>query len=230
MKRNGKLNINLFALMAAALFIVSALFVCFSAYQTGINIGAAMGTAVGTAVGSKNGLTSGITDGREDGLSADETAVVLAQKMEAAGKLQVLAAGVTLENAQNIGKSYNSIEILKGDLVFTVDLQSATITVNDTGASILIETPQVQFYLDERESEKIMEVNKFSLITNAEDGVTAFLNSRAQIVENVEENIKGYRTLMESAKEAAIAQTKNLAEAACGGNKTIVVGFDFKRK
>lgn len=216
--------------MAAALFIVAALFVCVSAYQRGINIGAAMGTAVGTAVGSKKGLTDGITDGREDGLSADETAGVLAQKMEAAGRLQVLAAGVTLENAQKIGKPYHSVEILKGDLVFTVDLQSATITVNDTEAAILIETPQVQFYLDERESEKIMEINKFSLITNAEDGVTAFLNSRAQIVENVEENIKGYQALMESAKEAAIAQTKSLAEAACGRNKKIVVGFKGEQK
>lgn len=225
MKWNEKLNINLFALIAAAAFIVAVLLACFSAYQTGMNVGAAMGTAVGSAVGSKNGLNTGIADGRKAGLNAEETTVILEEKMEAAGRLQVLAAGVTLNNAQEVGKAYNAIEILKGDLVFTVDLQSATVTVNDTQAVILIENPQVQFYLDELESEKIMEVNKFSLITNAEDGVTAFLNSRANLAESVEEKIQGYRTLMDSAKEAAIAQTKSLAEAACGGSKTVVVGF-----
>lgn len=229
MKWNEKLNINLFALIAAAVFIVAVLLACFSAYQTGMNVGAAMGTAVGSAVGSKNGLNTGIADGRKAGLSAVETTAVLAEKMEAAGRLQVLAAGVTLNKAQEVGTAYNAIEILKGDLVFTVDLQSATITVNDTQASIMIEIPQVQFYLNENESEKIMEVSKFSLITNAEDGVTAFLNSRAALVEgvekNIEENIQGYKTLMDSAKEAAIAQTKSLAEAACGGSKTVVVGF-----
>lgn len=225
MKQNGKLNINLFALIAAAAFIVAVLFACFSAYQTGMNVGAAMGTAVGSAVGSKNGLNTGIADGRKAGLSAVETTAVLEEKMEAAGRLQVLAAGVTLNNAQKVGTAYNAIEILKGDLVFTVDLQNATVSVNDTQAVILIETPQVQFYLDELESEKIMEVDKFSLITNAEDGVTLFLNSRIATVKSVEENIQGYKTLMDSAKEAAIAQTKSLAEAACGGSKTVVVGF-----
>lgn len=225
MKQNGKLNINLFALIAAAAFIVAVLFACFSVYQTGMNVGAAMGTAVGSAVGSKNGLNTGIADGRKAGLSAVETTAVLEEKMEAAGRLQVLAAGVTLNNAQKVGTAYNAIEILKGDLVFTVDLQNATVSVNDTQAVILIETPQVQFYLDELESEKIMEVSKFSLITNAEDGVTAFLNSRIATVKSVEENIQGYKTLMDSAKEAAIAQTKSLAEAACGGSKTVVVGF-----
>lgn len=225
MKRNGRLNINLFALVAAVLFVVAVLFVCFGAYQTGMRIGTTMGNAVGSAVGSKDGLNAGIADGRKAGLSAVETTVILEEKMEAAGRLQVLAAGVTLNNAQKVGTAYDAIEILKGDLVFTVDLQSATVTVNDTQASIMIETPQVQFYLDESESEKIMEVDKFSLITNAEDGVTAFLNSRAKLGESVEDKIQGYRILMDSAKEAAIAQTKSLAEAACGGSKTVVVGF-----
>lgn len=229
MKLNGKLNLNLIVIASAALVVAVAAFICFGAYQSGITLGTSLGTAVGTAVGSQKGVTDGIAAGREAGLSAEGTTDILGQKMEAVGKLQVLAAGVTLDNAQDVGTAYKAIEILKGDLVFTVDLQSAEITANDIEVAIFIEMPQVKFYLDEHESEKIMEVNKFSLITNAEDGVTAFLNSRAAIVNGVEgsleDNIKGYRTLMESAKEAAIAQTKSLAETACGGTKIVKVGF-----
>lgn len=225
MKLLEKCNKKLVVLGAAALFAISMLVLCFNSYQLGSELGTAAGAAVGTAIGTKTGLNEGIEAGREDGLSAEETEVILAGKLEAAGKLQVLAAGVTLENAQEIGKAYNSIEIVKGDVVFTVDLQNATLTVTDQKVTILIEVPQVRFYLDESESEKIMEVQKFSLITNAEDGVTAFLNSRAQLGEKIEDKIQGYDELLETAKKCAVEQTKNLADAACGGRKEIEVGF-----
>lgn len=225
MKLLKKCNKKLIVLGATAVFALSMLVLCINSYQLGSDLGAAAGAAVGTAIGTKTGLNEGIDAGRKDGLSAEETEVILAGKMEAAGKLQVLASGVTLEDAQDIGKAYKSIEIVKGDVVFTVDLQNAEVTVTEKKATILIETPQVQFYLDESESEKIMEVQKFSLITNAEDGVTAFLNSRAQINEKIEEYIQGYDDLMETAKKCAVEQTRNLADAACGGTKEIVVGF-----
>lgn len=212
--------------IAVILTAVIGFFVCFGSYQNGKNAGIKCGTAVGTALGSKQGLMEGIQQGHADALTAENTKVVLAQEFQTAGKLQVLTAGVTARNFQTLGKEYAAIQILKGEIVFTVDLQSATIIPTESSAVILIDTPEAKFYLDEEATKTIAEAHhKTFLSMNEKDIILAQLNSKAKIVEEIEKYIDGYGTLMRTANEIAIEQIKNMADAACGGKKEIIVAF-----
>lgn len=228
MNLNGKLDINpkMKTVITVILATVLVILVWFGAYQKGKNTGIKSGTAVGTALGSKQGLMEGIQQGHEDALTAENTKVVLAQEFQTAGKLQVLSAGVTARNFQTLGDAYKAIQILKGEIVFTVDLQSAMIVATESSAVILIDTPQAKFYLDEEATKMIAEAhNRTFLSMNEKDGILAQLNSRAKIVEEIEKYIDGYGALMRTANKIAIEQTKNLADAACGGKKEIIVAF-----
>lgn len=219
--RKPGIVIGILCLAATALLCLTL-----RAGHIGKKLGETTGSTVGTAVGSYRGITEGYDAGKEEALQADDTTVRLQGTLKSTGKLEVLVAGVSLTNLHEVGDIYKTLEILKGDIVFTVDLAAAEIdNTDDHTASVKIDPPEAVFYLNEEDSGKIAEAQGFSLTQKAEDGVTAFLNSRAKLTDQIEENVPGYGELYEAAENAAIEQTKNLAEAVCGGKKKVEVGF-----
>lgn len=223
-------------LSAAVLCIVLAVTVGFifplyrNAGAIGEELGASAGKLTGYAVGSFRGLTEGRTAGHEagkaEGLKAEDTEVEIANAVESAGSLEVLAASVKIMDQHDVGKGYEALYAVYGDAIFTVDLTQAEIAMSNGGElSIKIPEPQIKLFIDDSKTDKVAEyiANRFQGST--EGGYEAYLNSMDQIRKNAEEKIAGLDELKEQARGAAQKQVALLAENICGPEKTISVSF-----
>ncbi len=237
-KPEPRFNIDkqkIFRLLPFVLGAVVIVILCFGvnsfATSVGSGVGKASGAVVGAAVGSANGIKDGVTEGiaagEEEGLSAEDTTVELGQSIRSVGKLEVLAAGVTLENINKIGKAYMGLYVIQGDAVFTVDLSDTSIVYSDDGTtiSVLIPEPEIELYLDQSSTEKLAEVQNFSLTVSAEDGLREYLNSMAKTKGKTEEYLSNYSDLMQIAEDAAISQVRQLASRVNTGNRSVTVKF-----
>ena len=208
---------------------VAAFYIHGKAKGIGNRIGEFNGTVVGTAIGSLRGINTGVSEGAaagaEAGLSAEDTKADIKGTMENIGNLEVLVAGVTLKNINQIGDTYKGLYVINGDAVFTVDLNKAELSYSDDQKQVYIHipTPEIEIYLDQGSTKKLAEVQKFSFTVNAEDGLNAYLNSINQTVNSVRDNLGNYDSLVKKAEEAAINQVKMLAETICGGEKIVEV-------
>ena len=231
---SGKLK--KYAIMAGtlALFIlisVFALYIHGRAAAIGSGVGEINGKIVGTAIGSVRGISEGVekgsADGENAGLSAEDTTADVKGTMESIGKLEVLAADVTLKNINKIGNAYKGLYLINGDAVFTVDLNNAEISYSKEGTDVYIwiPSPEMELYLDQNSTQKLAETQKFDLSVNAEDGLNAYLNSMTQTVENVKETMTNYESLMEFAKESAKTQVEQLATTLCGETQSVHIEF-----
>ena len=217
-------------LILLAVFFLYALPTYRNAPVVGEKLGTTVGSSVGTAIGSFNGITRGISagtkDGREDGLSAKDTTVVVEDIKQATseiGKLEILVAQVKLTNFHTVGDNYTALYFLRGDAIFTVDMGQATITAEtDDEISILLPSPEMDLYISNQETEKVAEYQRSFFNRNTEDGFTAYLNSLNQMIENAEESIANYASLMEQARTAAINQVRRLASEICGSDRVLV--------
>ncbi len=197
----------------------------------GSGIGTITGTAVGAAVGSARGMTEGtsqgIADGEAEGLSAEDTTADMEDTMEAVGMLEVLVAGVTLENINEIGDTYKGLYLIDGDAVFAVDLTQAEISYSSDGKNvyILLPEPELTLYLNQSSTEKLAEIQNFSWTVNARDGLSAYLNSMTETVEKVEECLTNYDSLLETAEESAKSQVGQLVTRICTEEQSINIQF-----
>jgi hypothetical protein len=214
-----------FMLLTATFFVLMVLY-GFSS-KIGGTEGKLVGLAVGTALGSYEGVKNGSAEGAEDGLRAENTTADIKSTMESVGRLEVLAAGVTLKNINEIGDAYKGLYLINGDAVFSVDLNEAQISYSDerTDVYIWLPQPEVDVYLDQSSTQKLAEVQNFSLSVSAEDGLKAYLNSMSAISDEVKNKIANYDALMESAKESAKTQVEQLMESLCGEGQNILVQF-----
>lgn len=220
-------------LLVIAMIIVTAFFAYmrFKAEGIGTAVGQANGSVVGTAVGSARGLTVGAQAGREAGeeagLSAEDTAADIKGGIEALGRLEVLAAGVSLKNINRIGESYAGLYLVSGNAVFSVNLAEAAISFSQDGNDvyITIPEPEMELYLDQSSTKKLAEFQNFSFTVSAEDGLTAYLNSMTQTVEKVRETMSNYEALFADAEESAKKQVRQLADELCGGRYAVHVQF-----
>lgn len=189
------------------------------------------GRLVGLAIGSAKGVTVGTQEGKkageEAGLSAEDTNVDIKGSMEAIGKLEVLVAGVSLKNINEIGDTYKGLYIINGDAVFSVNMSDAEISFSQDGKDvyITIPEPELEIYLDQNSTEKLAETQKFSMTVSAKDGLVAYLNSMTQTVEKVKETMVNYDSLFSDAKESSKKQVAQLATTICGDNYTVHVQF-----
>jgi len=201
--------------------------------EIGGNVGTLNGNIVGMAIGSWKGITegseAGAAAGAEAGLSASDTEVDqdIAGSIESVGRLEVLAAGVRLQNLHAVGNTYKVLYVAKGDAVFSVNLAEADVSYSEDGKEVTIHIPEptVELYLDENSTGKLAEMQKFSWSVGAKDGINAYLNSMVTVQEKVEETIDNYDSLMETAKEAAISQVTQLAGTVCGEDRQVHVEF-----
>jgi hypothetical protein len=231
---NGKYKNRAIMLGVGALLIMAAVFALYihgRAAAIGAGVGEINGNIVGTAIGSYRGITEGVEKGTEAGenagLSAEDTTADVKGTMESIGKLEVLAADVTLKNINKIGDTYEGLYMISGNAVFTVDLNNADISYSKDGSSVYIwiPSPEMELYLDQNSTEKLAEKQKFSLSVNAKDGLKAYLNSMTQTVDNVKDMMSNYESLMTAAKESAKTQVEQLATTLCGQSQHVQVEF-----
>ncbi|MEE1044757.1 MAG: DUF4230 domain-containing protein [Olegusella sp.] len=197
-------------------------------------VGSSAGIAVGTATGTADTFAEAkdtVSDAKTDALSAEDTEVLLGNAITNVGNLDVLTAGVVIENINKVGKSYEGLYLVKGDAVFSVDLTKADVSLgeNENGEQVLTVTlpePTVKLYLDEDKTELLAEEQHFDLFSGAEEGIQEYLNSMANITEKSEKSIMGYDDLMENARTTAIAQVEDLTSMACGDSYQVVVQFE----
>ncbi len=227
-----KLRIIYFFIWLICLAAMGAgLFALFNARSAGEKIGGTAGTAVGKAIGSFNGVTTGLSEGgsagTKEGLSADDTTVIL-EEIRSTGRLQVLVADINLDIFHMIGKDgesksgadmdvettrdANFVALYKqsGHATFTVDLDRATVEQNGSGIILTLPQPRVEVISD-GELIPVDKWQKSDFTGSAENGQIGLLNSLRKMDEQAVKELQNYETLMDQAKESAIAQVEELA-------------------
>lgn len=188
----------------------------FKANTTGEEIGRMHGNLVGTAVGSFIGWTEknpeGWKKGKEEGLSAADTIVEVKNSLNEVANLEVLVASVKLNNGHEIGKKYAAFYLLKADAVFSIDLSRVSVETNEDGSILYIRVtqPEVKVYIDDREIEKVIEYQRKFFNGSAEEGFDAYINSMSNLGANAENEIVRDKNLMESARNSAEKQIRQL--------------------
>lgn len=214
----------------AAIFFVMAIAAVYShaqAKNVGTSVGEMTGGAVGIALGSAEGMFKGLQEGMEAGeaagLSAEDTTADMKESLKEVGRLEVLAAGVTLRNVNKIGQEYTNLSMLNGDAIFSVDMTQAEISFSQDGKEvyIVIPEPTMELYIDQSGTEILAEIQKPSFGVTAEDGLNAYLNSMAQTVDKVKETLANYDSLLAQAKDSALEQVRQMAETISGGRYTV---------
>lgn len=236
-KHFGKMDIFPIVLGILSMVIILALAILIipiwlNAKEAGSRAGEALGGVVGCAVGSFQGITEGIpqgmADGKEEGLSVKDTEVEIGNKIEKIGNLEVLKAGVKLDNCIQIADNYLAIYVYKADAIFVVNLAQAEIVEEEQGnkVTIILAEPSVEVYINDAETNKITEWQKHFYSGKAADGYEVYINARTEMEHKAPEEIANYDTLMELAKDSAKKQVTILAEAICAEKKVDVIFAD----
>lgn len=202
--------------------------VLYKADTLGADAGSAAGTFAGKVTGSFLGITQGLASGyeagTEQGLSAEDTNIEVSE-ITGMGKLDVLVAEDQIVNNFEEGEDYKALFVYKAKATFSVDLSQAEIISDSTSITIQLPDPEVDFVIEENESEKMVEWQKFFWSGNTEAGYIGYMNSMSQIKEKAAEEMKNNQYLMQQAKDSAKSQVEMLARSAGIGEKQIQVGF-----
>lgn len=217
----------------AAIFFVIALYNHSIAESTGDKIGQETGFLVGRAAGSYEGMTKGreegLAAGTAAGLSAEDTEAAIANEIHRIDKLEVLVASVKISDFHTIGEEeklkYAALYLLKGEVVFSVDLNQADIVVRDNEVYITIPKPHGELYIDQSRVEKAAEYQRHYFSGSAEDGFDAFLNSMKKVTSTSVEELENYSVLLQAAQESAKKQVKQLASSVAVSTHTVNVDF-----
>lgn len=211
------------ALLAFA--VVVLIFTVHNAGKAGEAMAAA-GQGIGESVGRFKGSIEGISDynekydeGKDQGLEAEDTQVsgVSGQLELGAGKLQVLAATVSLIVDNQVSDKYAALALLRGNLVFTVDLGSALVE----GDTITLPDVEAAFSVNNGEAEIIDEYQRSYFGAAIEDGYTEYLNTVERVRDNVEAYVEDYDGLLASARESALEQVSMIAGNVSGKRYTV---------
>ena len=201
-----------------------------SAKELGTGVGGTAGKVVGTAVGTYDAFIGGEGDywqgrenGKAEGLSAKDTEAKLNSIIVGTGKLQVLVVGLTLDDMHGDSDKYKALYILTGEAIYTVDLGAAQIDVEHQ--VIRVPRPEGRLIIDESRTEKLAEYQKKGFLSigdgSTEEGITAYINSIAQLKKEGEEKIRTDPNLLERAKTAAVNQIGELTRQITGNAYTV---------
>lgn len=221
-------------LITIILFVSTALFIIpgyIHAKETGEFVGNNTGRFVGKALGSYDGITSGLNDGYEngkkEGLSAKDTEVKIANAITRGGKLEVLSAKVQFKDYIEKGNQYAAMLMFRGNVTFTVDLESATLSTDQNNQTVIIlPKPEAKVTIDENEAEIIAEKQRSVFNGKTEDGFDTYINSESQIKTKSTDQIQNYEVLLEMAKESAKTQVEDIASNICNYKPTVVFQED----
>lgn len=217
-------------LMALLMFILPAYR---AARDTGSAFGSSVGTVTGAALGSFDGITKGLSEGYEqgktDGINAEDVNIVLEDikdELGKMGKLEIMVATASFKDISSIGSSYAALYLLRGRVIFTVDLNKADFRTLSSGEIMIqLPLPECDIEIDDSETEKVAEYQKHFFTGSTEAGFTGFLNTLTQIKTLSKDYIDGYGALQEQAENAAKQQVKLLAESISGSGRSVSVSF-----
>lgn len=220
--------------LLAIVFAVLSLLFWVRARSTGERMGEAAGTQVGRAIGSLDGLTRGQLEGSEagkaEGLSAKDTTADICGKVREVEKLEVLIASGTFSDVLSIGTNpvdYAALLSMKYHAVFTVDLETADITLREDGLHILLDPPEAEF-IPVGEIEKRNEFQRPGFLFergSAEAGYIATDNALNRLRPKAQERLQNDEALIESAKASAVTQLTQLVHAVSLTNPPVIVSF-----
>lgn len=190
----------------------------FYAKSFGAGIGEQTGQVVGLAVGSFNGITHGIqdgyADGREEGLSAEDTSVEVCRTIQTEGNLEILEADFETKKFLQSGDLYHALFSEKGKIVFTVDLESVTVEVqNGNRLLITIPMPHAELRMDESTCKQLAVYQEHGWTGSAQDGVKLLSNAKKEFQKQTVSEINSYEVLLENSIEAAKGTVQELAES-----------------
>lgn len=214
--------------VAVAVILFSVIIPSYQNAETlGNQIGQVEGKAVGLVTGSYKGYTEGDTKGKADGLKAEDTAATISNRMNEVGDLEVLVAGVRLKNVHAVGDKYKALYLLAGNAVFTVDMTKVKVSSTSNGEMlVVIPKPEMQVYIDERKTDKLAEWQAPFFDGSAKDGYTAYMNSMTATVEEIQNTLANYDTLMKTAQEAAVKQVTVLVKSICGNDRSVHISIE----
>lgn len=211
-------------IIIAAFFIVIGLFGMI-AWDIGGTLGALAGTANGSYDGITEGLGKGYEAGREEGLSANDTKVDIVSEIKEIGKLEVLRVESEIVDSFGVGDDYKGLFLHKGIATFSVDFSKINIMREDSIITIVLPNPEVEFGIDESESEKMVEWQKYFWSNDTEAGYTAYMNSMEQIKEKSATEMENYEDLERLAKESAKKQVEILVSSVSGEEIEVQINF-----
>lgn len=197
-------------------------------------VGGDLGKKAGAAAGYVSGVASADTakaeeEGKQEALTNPETDIrtIGGMKLQETGKLDVLVAGIKLDNFHGVENKYAALYLIKADAIFSVDLSMADVKWGEDGswAKIIVPQPEVTVYFDESETEKIAEWQKNFFSGSADDGFQAYLSTMEEIEAAAPEDLVRKDTWMKSAREAAEQQIKLLAGSIYGADVAVTVEF-----
>lgn len=231
-----KISIKLALPFISVFLVLIIIFIVFpmwrNAQEIGEKAGAFSGNMVGSAIGSFTGITEkfpeGWDKGKEEGLSAKDTKVELKNTLTEVCNLEVLVAGFKLNNYHQVGDKYAALYLLKANAVFTVDLSQSNVNISDDNKTLFITLPQpdITVYFDENSIEKAEEYQRKFFNGNAEDGFDAYINSMENIESSARLSIQNDESFMQSARDSAEKQIRQIASGVCLNNEKIEVLWD----
>lgn len=216
--------------MVTILVVVFSVSVFFKANNYGTGVGTTAGKAAGKLIGSYEGITEGIAEGakegKAEGLSAKDTEVDIANKIQTMGKLEVLSASVVMRDLLEIADKYKSLLAFYGDITFTVDLYDAEIIPNGNIYEVTLPMPEATLRIDDKKSQQLASYMKHSWSGSNEDGYTATMNSIKELTIDAEKTVNNYENLKQSAMESAEKQVTFLIQSST--NEEVVIHVRFK--
>lgn len=218
-------------LLVSLIALVFSMGLRINASSMGSSFGDGLGKAVGKAAGSLEGVTegreAGIEAGQDAGLSAEDTEADIATRLKEVANLEVLVASVKLNDFHSIGKDkdYAALYLLKGDAIFSVDLSDMDVSLKGNELKIVLPQPKVNLIIDESQTEKVAEYQKHFFSGSAAAGMEAYLNTMKKLTEEPEKAIANYDFLMESARESAEKQVRQLASSVSIQKRNVSISF-----
>ncbi|WP_026522735.1 DUF4230 domain-containing protein [Butyrivibrio sp. VCB2001] len=217
--------------LAASIVLVYVVYLKSNAVAIGGSAGESIGAITGKIMGSFEGLTTGRIEGseagKEEGLSAENTTAEIATQMKELQNLEVLVASVKVSDVHTVGvkQDYKALYLVKGEVIFSVDLSKAEVKEVDDTLIISIPQPVGKLIFDPDKIEKKAEFERYLRAGSAEDGMKEMLNTLAKMQDATAETLNNYDSLVNAAKQSAVKQVARLAESSSLNDKTISVEF-----
>lgn len=198
-----------------AVALVFCIILRIRAVSIGTSRGTELGSLAGKIVGTVGGITTGIKEGAEqgkrDGINSGDIEVKLRSELTRLENLEVLAVGLSLVNDLEMGDRYGALLYIKGAMIYTVDLSQAEISVDSEAMRILLPMPQGTLYLDDEQTEKLSEHQRWLLNGSAEDGYELYITSREDLYRETQLKMNEDDSVMQSAMDAARKTVGQLA-------------------
>ena len=224
--------------VAIVLAIVIAFVVLLYAHnllsKVGSSVGFGLGKVVGSATGSFEGITQGVAkgkeDGRIDGMNQNEISLDIQSSISSIGKLEVLAADVSLTIDSSLGNTYRELSIISGDAVFTLDLSKVDVKLSQdaTRITITLPEPEMQLFLDQKSMTTLASIQKIDLSVSTEDIINSKINAMAKSVTEARNSIANYDSLLKIAKDSAELQIRQLMSITNKQYSTSQIEFKYE--